>query len=121
MPKRAQKKQACKLPKSVPQEVIFVIVYRHRHGADAWARRTEEQATESVAETIRRWLDDELEGKDATKKKIRRLLKLGDVNSVRDAWELWEMHTDEYFDVFPRSIDAAQPRRENERVPVAST
>jgi hypothetical protein len=82
------------------QQVVYVVVYGHKHGNDCWVRSTNDKAMLSVATTIKEYLTDVFDA-DA-QKKIKRLLNEG---KIAKAMTLYGEHTEEWFEIYPREVD----------------
>lgn len=81
------------------RQVVFVVLYGHKHGTDCWVSSTESLAWSSIRNTIRHYMDD------LTTEQSKKVTKLLRARKTVAAMNLWGEFTEEWFEVNPRTVD----------------
>lgn len=81
-------------------QVVYVVLYGHKHGEDVWVTSTEKKAHASIGAMVLQYIDD-LEDEEA-KKRIKRLIAKGE---YLKASNIWFEKMEEWFEVHQRTVD----------------
>lgn len=76
-------------------QIVWVVVYHHRHGRDVWVCATEAKARQTVLDTMGEWLAD-IDDDGGIRREIASCIKARDFASAKLNWK---NATDEYFDI----------------------
>ena len=81
-------------------QVVYIVLYGHKHGTDCWVTSTEGKAQASIGGTIKQYIDDVPMERD--RKRIRYHLKAG---RIMQAANIWVDIMEEWFEINPRTVD----------------